>query len=136
MKDKVKIGLALTASLIACLVIQYFSNFVFDFFIFLLTFLAVKEYKKLQLKAGMPSFDYCPEIACFLVFVASFTGILCGLSAIAIFRKVVLRRPASSAFFHFFFFIFPVAIRLRYRNAAFSMKKPFQIVDKAKTNKV
>lgn len=89
MKDKVKIGLALTACLIACLVIQYFSNFVFDFIIFLLTFLAVKEYKKLQLKAGMPSFDFCPEIACFLVFVASFTGVLCGLSAISILLIVI-----------------------------------------------
>ena len=78
MKEKTKIGLALTFCLILCLVIQYFSNYLFDIIIFGLTFMAVKEFKNLLLKSGMPSFDYCPELACFLVFVAFFTGALLG----------------------------------------------------------
>ena len=83
-KDKVKIGLALTLCLCALLVIEYFFNIVFDIFIFGISFLCVLEFKKLQLKSGMPTFDYCPEIACFLVFVAAFSGVLCGLSATVI----------------------------------------------------
>ena len=82
--DKVKIGLALTLCLCALLVIEFFSAIFFDFFIFLISLLCVVEYKKLQLKSGLPSFDYCPEIACFLVFVAVFAGVLCGLNAITI----------------------------------------------------
>lgn len=83
-KDKVKIGLALTICLCALLVIEYFSAIVFDFFIFIVSLLCAIEYKKLQLKSGLPAFDYCPEIACFLVFVAVFAGVLCGLNAITI----------------------------------------------------
>lgn len=82
--DKVKIGLVLTLSLCALLVLDYFSAILFDVFIFLISFLCVVEYRKLQLKAGLPAFDCCPEIACFLVFVAAFAGILCGISAITI----------------------------------------------------
>ena len=84
MKDKVKVGLVLTLGLIFCLVIQYFSTYLFDIIVFGLAFLAVKEFKKLQTKSGLPSFDYCPEIACFLIFVIAFTGFLCGLDALPI----------------------------------------------------
>lgn len=90
MREKTKIGLALTLCLILCFVIQYFSNYLFDIIIFGLTFLAVKEFKKLLLKTGMPTFDYCPEIASFLVFVAFFTGALCGLSAMVILLIVIV----------------------------------------------
>ena len=82
--DKVKIGLALTLCLCSLLVIDYFSLFVFDLFIFLVSLLCVVEYRKLQLKSGYPAFDYCPELACFLVFVVVFAGSLCGLNAITI----------------------------------------------------
>lgn len=84
MKDKVKVGLALTLCLILCLVIQYFSTHLFDIIVFGLTFLAVREFKRLQTKSGLPSFDYCPELACFLIFVIAFTGFLCGLGALSI----------------------------------------------------
>lgn len=84
MKDKVKIGLVLTLCLLLCLVIQYFSNYVFDFIIFALSMMGTIEFRKLQLKSGYPAFDYCAEIACFLVFVSAFTGFLCGLSATVI----------------------------------------------------
>lgn len=84
MKEKTKIGFALTFCLLLCFIIQYFSSHLFDIIIFGLSFLAVLEFKKLLLKSGMPTFDYCPEIACFLVFVALFTGVLCGLSAMVI----------------------------------------------------
>ena len=83
-KDKVKIGLALTICLCALLVIEYFSAIVFDFFILIISLLCVIEFKKLQLKSGLPAFDFCSEIACFLVFVAVFAGVLCGLNAITI----------------------------------------------------
>jgi len=75
MKEKTKIGFALTFCLLLCFIIQYFSSHLFDIIIFGLSFLAVLEFKKLLLKSGMPTFDYCPEIACFLVFVALFTGV-------------------------------------------------------------
>lgn len=84
MKDKVKVGLILTFCLLLCLVIQYFSSYVFDFIIFALSFMGTMEFRKLQLKSGFPAFDYCPEIVCFLTFVAAFTGFLCGLSATVI----------------------------------------------------
>jgi len=89
MKDKVKVGLALALCLIACLVIEYFYKYVFDFVIFLLSILAVKEFAKLQLKSGMPTYSYCPEVACCLVFLTSFVGFLCGLSAIIILLIVI-----------------------------------------------
>ena len=82
--DKIKIGLILTLCLCALLVIDYFSPIIFDIFIFLIALLCVVEYRKLQLKSGLPAFDYCPEIACFLVFVAAFAGVLCGLNAVTI----------------------------------------------------
>ena len=82
MKDKVKMGILLTFCLLLCLFIQYLSNYVFDFIIFGISIVATIEFRKLQLKAGYPSFDYCPEIACFLVFVATFTGCICGLPVI------------------------------------------------------
>lgn len=81
MKDKVKMGLILTGCLLLCFVIQYFSNYVFDFIIFALALLGTMEFRKLQLKAGYPAFDYCPEVACFLTFVVAFTGFLCSWSA-------------------------------------------------------
>ncbi len=81
MKDKVKVGLILTFCLLLCLVIQYFSSYVFDFIIFALAFMGTMEFRKLQLKTGYPAFEYCPEIVCFLTFVAAFTGFLGGLSA-------------------------------------------------------
>ncbi len=81
MKDKVKMGLILTFCLLLCLFIEYLSSYVFDFIIFGLSIIAVTEFKKLQLKAGNPQVDYCPEIACFLVFVITFTSCLCGLNA-------------------------------------------------------
>ncbi|MBR4004194.1 MAG: phosphatidate cytidylyltransferase [Clostridia bacterium] len=84
MKDKIKVGLILTLCLLLCLVIQFFSSHVFDFIIFMLAFMGTIEFRKLQLKAGYPAFDYCPEIACFLVFVVSFTGFLCNWSAVTI----------------------------------------------------
>jgi len=84
MKEKVKTGLILTFCLLLCLVIQYFSSYVFDFIIFALAMLGTVEFRRLQLKMGNPTFDYCPGIACFLVFVASFTGLLCGLNALTI----------------------------------------------------
>ena len=84
MKDKVKVGVILTFCLLLCLVIQYFSAYVFDFIIFALAMMGTFEFRKLQLKAGYPAFDYCPEIACFFMFVAAFTGFLCGWSAIVI----------------------------------------------------
>ena len=82
MKDKVKMGLLLTLCLLLCFVIQYFSSYVFDFIIFALAFLGTIEFRKLQLKAGCPCFDYCPEIACFLIFITAFAGALCGLNAL------------------------------------------------------
>jgi len=81
MKEKVQMGLILTLCLILCLVIEYFSSYVFDVIILILSLCATIEFKKLQLKAGYPSFDYCPEIVCFLMFVTVFTGCLCGLPA-------------------------------------------------------
>ena len=84
MKEKTKIGLALTLCLLLCFVIQYFSSHLFDVLIFGLTILSVLEFKKLLLKSGMPTFDYCPELACFLIFVTLFAGVLCGLSAMII----------------------------------------------------
>lgn len=89
MKDKVKMGLILTGCLLLCLVIQYFSSYVFDFIIFALAFLGTIEFRKIQLKAGCPCFDYCPEIACFLVFVTAFTGALCGLNALTMLIIVI-----------------------------------------------
>ncbi len=89
MKDKVKMGLILTGCLLLCLVIQYFSNFVFDFIIFALAMLGTIEFRKIQLKAGCPCFDYCPEIACFLVFVTAFAGALCGLNALVMLLIVI-----------------------------------------------
>lgn len=90
MREKTTIGLVLTLCLILCFVIQYFSNYLFDIIIFGLTFMAVKEFKNLLLKTGLPSFDYCPELACFLIFVAFFTGALCGLNAMTILLIVIL----------------------------------------------
>lgn len=81
MKDKVKMGLILTFCLLLCLFIEYLSSYVFDFIVFGLSILAVMEFRKLQLKAGAPQVDYCPEITCFVVFVVTFTGCLCGLNA-------------------------------------------------------
>lgn len=84
MKEKVRIGLLLTLVLIACLVVEYFSPHVFDFIILFFGLIATMEFNKLQLKAGNPTFKYVPEISCFLVFIATFVGVLCNLSAVAI----------------------------------------------------
>ncbi len=84
MKDKVKIGLLLTLFLIVCLVIQYFSAHVFDFIILFFSLIATMEFRKLQLKSGNPAFKFVPEISCFLIFVATFVGVLCDLSAVII----------------------------------------------------
>lgn len=81
MKDKVKMGLILTACLLLCLFIEFLNTYVFDFIVLGLSMLAVVEFRKLQLKAGCPQVNYCPEIVCFLVFVATFTSCLCGLGA-------------------------------------------------------
>lgn len=88
-KEKVKTGLILTACLIACFVLQYFSAYAFDFIILFLTYVATKEFSKLQLKSGMPAYDYCPEVATLLVFVSSFVGFLCGLNASVIMLIVI-----------------------------------------------
>lgn len=84
MDNKVKMGVLLTVLLIACLVLQYFFNYAVDFVIFLLSFIAVREMKKLQLKSGNPTFKNVGELACFLVFVSAFVGVMCGLSAVTI----------------------------------------------------
>lgn len=89
MKDKVKMGLILTLCLLLCFVIQYFSSSIFDIIIFALAFLGTIEFRKMQMKAGCPSFDYCPEIACFLIFVTAFTGALCKLNALAMLIIVI-----------------------------------------------
>ena len=84
MKDKVKIGLLLTLFLIVCLVVQYFSAHIFDFIILFFSLIATMEFRKLQLKAGSPAFKFVSEISCFLIFVATFVGVLCDLSAVII----------------------------------------------------
>ncbi len=94
MKDKVKMGLILTVCLLLCLFIEFWSTYVFDFIVLGLSLLAVIEFRKLQLKAGNPQIDYCPEVVCFLVFVITFTSCLCGLGAgwilIIIFATILL----------------------------------------------
>lgn len=87
-KEKVRIGLLLTLFLIVSLVVQYFSPHIFDFVILFFSMIATMEFNKLQLKSGNPTFKYVPEITCFLIFTASFVGILCSLSAITILLMV------------------------------------------------
>ena len=84
MKEKVRTGLLLTLFLIACLVVEFFSPHVFDFIILFFSLIATMEFGKLQLKSGNPTFKYVPEISCFLVFIATFVGVLCNLSAVVI----------------------------------------------------
>ena len=84
MNDKVKMGLLLTLLLCACLVLQYFFNYAIDFVILLLSFVALKEMKKMQLKSGNPTFKYVGEVGCFAVFICAFVGVMCGLNATAI----------------------------------------------------
>ncbi len=84
MDNKVKMGLLLTLFLCACLVLQYFFNYAIDFVVFFLSFVAVREMEKIQLKSGNPTFKYAGELGCFLVFVSAFVGIMCGFSATVI----------------------------------------------------
>ena len=84
MKDRVKMGLLLVLMLCACLVLQYFYNYAIDFVIFLLSYVAVKEMSRMQLKSGNPTFRYVGELGCFLVFVSAFVGVMCGLNATVI----------------------------------------------------
>ncbi len=88
-KEKVKTGLILTVCLLACFVLQYFSKYAFDLIILFLAYVATNEFARLQLKSGMPAFNYCPEIATLLVFVSSIVGFLCGLNAATILLIVV-----------------------------------------------
>ncbi len=94
MKDKVKMGLILTLCLLLCLFIEFWSTYVFDFIVLGLSLIAVIEFRKLQLKAGNPQIDYCPEVACFLIFVITFTSCLCKLGAgwilILVFATIIL----------------------------------------------
>lgn len=89
MKDKVKIGLLLTLFLIICMFVQYFFSYAIDFIILFFSLVAVREFKRLQTKSGSPSFKYVSEIACFLIFVATFVGVLCGFSALGIILTVL-----------------------------------------------
>jgi CDP-diglyceride synthetase len=84
MKNKVKVGLLLTLALIYCLVLQYFSNYIFDAVIVFLGLVATNEFANLQQKSGYPGFKFNAEVVYFLTSAILVLGVILGLTGVQI----------------------------------------------------
>lgn len=116
--SKTKTGLVLLLCLIAMLVIDYFSRFAFDAFIFCLTYLATSEFGRLLFKAGYPSFKYAPEIVAGLMFVLFVIGVLCSFGAVLLLAlEIALIVVSYGVFFVLSFWI----LRKRTQNDDFRL---------------